>query len=110
MMGTIPRPLFALFTCSLMVSGTIIDDIEEVLNKLKGNITENFPRTKVLPTSLGDLLRKFGVKANVSQGCPFEADLCIVECYLNNNNSKPLRGYCGGFLWTKCVCDGEYRK
>ncbi|XP_075541866.1 uncharacterized protein LOC142575934 isoform X2 [Dermacentor variabilis] len=92
---------------SLLVNGTIIDDIEEVFNKVKGNITENISSTKVVPTSLGDLLRKFGIKANVSR-CPFEDDLCIVECY--NNNSKPLRGHCGGFLWTKCVCEEEYRK
>ncbi|XP_070384656.1 uncharacterized protein [Dermacentor albipictus] len=74
----------------LLVSGTIIDDIEEVFNKLKKNITENIPGTKVVPTSLGDLFRKFGIKANVSQGCPFEDDLCIVECYNNNRKRKGL--------------------
>ncbi|KAL1415605.1 hypothetical protein MTO96_006726 [Rhipicephalus appendiculatus] len=106
MMETMLRQLFV-FSFSLMITGTAIEDIEDSWKKLKANVTENVPGTVELPTSLGDLLRKLGIKVNTSR-CPFEDDLCSVECYVNN--TKPLRGHCGGFLWTTCVCEGEYRR
>ncbi|KAL1420243.1 hypothetical protein MTO96_024464 [Rhipicephalus appendiculatus] len=94
-----------------LASGNIIEDLKEILDRLKElelgeKVNEVIPLPKIDVDVYIDADSPLAV--NFSR-CPFETDLCIVECY-NKNKTKPVRGHCGGLLWLKCVCEGDYAK
>ncbi|XP_075541902.1 uncharacterized protein LOC142575934 isoform X5 [Dermacentor variabilis] len=91
-----------------LATGTIIEDIKKTLDRLRemaiGRKVLQLPKIDVDVYIDAD----HPLAVNFSR-CPFETDLCIVECY-NKNKTKPIRGHCGGILWFKCVCEGDYKK